>query len=324
MASPLPDPVPLPEIHRVLVTKLRHHGDVLLTSPVFTTLARAMPGAEIDALVYRGTEPMLAGHPAIAQMHTIDRDWKRQGVATQVGAEWRLLRRLRARRFDLLIHLTEHSRGLQLARLLRPRWSVTQERRSHGALWRRHFTHFYRQPEAARRHTVEANLDALRRIGIYPDADDKRLVLRPDAPAASRATALLAQHRLTARGFIHVHPGSRWLFKCWPAGTHRGAARPHRRGRLRRRVDRRGRRARACADRRDPGGHRARHAGANRRPDRATDADRARGRHRAGARVRRRGLGADAHRGGDGHARRRACSALPGKCSGDPGTSPRA
>ena len=217
MASPLQDPVPLPDIHRVLVTKLRHHGDVLLTSPVFSALARAMPGAEIDALVYQGTEPMLAGHPAIANVHTIDRNWKRQGVATQVGCEWRLLRRLRARRFDLLIHLTEHSRGLHLARLLHPRWSVTQERKSHAALWRRHFTHFYRQPEAARRHTVEANLDALRRIGIYPDAADRRVVLIPDAHATSRAMALLAQHGLSARSFIHVHPGSRWLFKCWPA-----------------------------------------------------------------------------------------------------------
>ena len=217
MASPLPDPVPLPDIHRVLVTKLRHHGDVLLTSPVFNALARAIPGAEIDALVYEGTEPMLAGHPAIANVHTIDRNWKRQGVATQVGCEWRLLRRLRARRFDLLIHLTEHSRGLHLARLLRPRWSVTQERKSHAALWRRHFTHFYRQPEAARRHTVEANLDALRRIGIYPDTADRRVVLVPDAQAASRAMALLAQHGLASRSFIHVHPGSRWLFKCWPA-----------------------------------------------------------------------------------------------------------
>jgi heptosyltransferase-3 len=217
MASTLTDPVPLPDIHRVLVTKLRHHGDVLLTSPVFTTLSRAMPGAEIDALVYRGTEPMLAGHPAIAHVHTIDRGWKQRGIVTQFTEEWRLLRRLRARRFDLLIHLTEHSRGLQLARLLRPRWSVTRERASRARLWRRHFTHFYRQPEAARRHTVEANLDALRRIGIYPDAADKRLVLVPDVEARARAGALLSRHPLAERGFIHVHPGSRWLFKCWPA-----------------------------------------------------------------------------------------------------------
>jgi len=217
MASPLSDPVPLPEIHRVLVTKLRHHGDVLLSSPVFTTLARAIPGAEIDALVYRGTEPMLAGHPAIAQVHTIDRNWKRQGIVVQVVEEWRLLRRLRARRFDLLIHLTEHARGLNLVRLLRPRWSVTRERATRARLWRRQFTHFYRQPEAARRHTVDANLDALRRIGIYPDPADKQLVMVPGAQAQSRVAALLAQHRLAARTFIHVHPGSRWLFKCWPA-----------------------------------------------------------------------------------------------------------
>ena len=70
-AGALPDPVPLHEVRRVLVTKLRHIGDVLLTSPVFSTLARATRDAEIDALVYRDTEPMLTGHPGISQIHTI-------------------------------------------------------------------------------------------------------------------------------------------------------------------------------------------------------------------------------------------------------------
>jgi heptosyltransferase-3 len=217
MASPLPDPVPLSQVRRVLVTKLRHHGDVLLTSPVFTTLARAIPAAEIDALVYAETVEMLAGHPAIAQVHTIDRKWKERGLATQALEEWRLLRRLRERRYDLLVHLTEHPRGLTLAWLLRPRWSVTRERATRSRLWRRRFTHFFRQPKAATRHTVETNLDALRRIGIYPDPSDKRLVLVPGREADAKALALMAQHGLPARGFILVHPGSRWLFKCWPA-----------------------------------------------------------------------------------------------------------
>ncbi|MEO8344868.1 MAG: putative lipopolysaccharide heptosyltransferase III [Betaproteobacteria bacterium] len=217
MSSSLADPVPLPEVHRVLVTKLRHHGDVLLATPVFATLARAIPAAEIDALVYKGTEPMLARHPAIAQVHTIDRSWKERGVVTQVGEEWRLMRHLRARHYDLLIHLTEHPRGLHLARLLRPRWSVTRERPSLSAGWRRKFTHLYRQPDAARRHTVEANLDALRRIGIYPEPADRRVELVPGPDAQAKAQALLSQHELAPRGFLHVHPGSRWLFKCWPA-----------------------------------------------------------------------------------------------------------
>jgi len=115
MASPLQDPVPLSQVRRVLVTKLRHHGDVLLTSPVFTTLARAIPAAEIDALVYAETAGMLEGNSAIAHLHTIDRGWKKRGVATQILEEWRLLLRLRERRYDLLVHLTEHPRGLTLA-----------------------------------------------------------------------------------------------------------------------------------------------------------------------------------------------------------------
>jgi heptosyltransferase-3 len=217
MSSPLQDPVPLSDVRRALVTKLRHHGDVLLASPVFTTLARAAPHVEIDALVYAETAPMLEGHPSIALLHTIDRDWKRRGVTRQAVHEIRLARALRARRYDLLIHLTEHPRGLTLARVLGPRYAVTRERPRADWLWRRHFTHFYRLPRATPRHAVEANLDALRRIGVYPSDDDKRLVLVPGAPAHQRVDALLAQHGLAPRGFVQIHPGSRWLFKCAPA-----------------------------------------------------------------------------------------------------------
>src|SRR4030065_333817 len=102
----LKDAVDLSTLHRVLVVKLRHLGDVLLTSPVFTVLKNHVPHAEIDALVYRDTEPMLSGHPAIANI----------------------------------------------------------------------FTPLYQVPSKPR-HTVETHLDALRRLGIYPEADERQLVL---------------------------------------------------------------------------------------------------------------------------------------------------
>jgi heptosyltransferase-3 len=217
MASYLPDAVPLPEIRRALVTKLRHHGDVLLTSPVYSTLKRAAPHLEIDALVYRETAPMLDNHPAIAQIHVIDRVWKRQGLRVQAAAEAALFRRLRARRYDLLIHLTEHPRGAILAHLLRPRFAVTRERTRDAWFWRSGFTHFYRLPKRTPRHAVDANLDALRRIGIYPDTADKKLVLVPGASAEARIDAALREHRIATGTFIQAHPGSRWMFKCWPA-----------------------------------------------------------------------------------------------------------
>ena len=217
MSSPLPDPVDPDSIRRALVTKLRHHGDVLLASPVFTTLARIAAHAEVDALVYRETQPMLANHPAIARIHTIDREWKRQGVVSQLRAERRLYATLRERRYDLLVHLTEHPRGATLARLLRPRWSVARERNDAPRFWRTSFTHYYRLPKATPRHTVEANLDALRRIGFYPQPADKRLTLVPGPDADARIDALAAELALERGGFVQCHPGSRWLFKCWPA-----------------------------------------------------------------------------------------------------------
>ena len=205
MRSYLPDAVPLPEIRRALVTKLRHHGDVLLTSPVFSTLKRAAPQMEIDALVYRETSPMLANHPAIAAIHVIDRDWKRRGLAAQVAGEWTLYRTLRARNYDLLIHLTEHPRGVTLAHLLRPRYAVTRERPREQWLWQRVFTHFYKLPKRTPRHAVEANLDALRRIGVYPEAVDKKVALVPAriGAGARRCAAARARHRRR-----RLHPGA--------------------------------------------------------------------------------------------------------------------
>jgi heptosyltransferase-3 len=217
MLKELPDPIDVGLVRRVLVTKLRHHGDVLLTSPVFTVLKRALPAAEIDALVYAETAPMLEGHPAIARIHVIDRTAKHRGFIAHARAEGDLLSALRARRYDLLVHLTEHPRGIWLARLLRPRYSVARELERAHWLWRNSFTHYYRLPRSTPRHLVECNLDGLRRIGVQPTAAEKALVLVPGDAATSSARTLLERHGVQPRRFIHLHPGSRWLFKCWSA-----------------------------------------------------------------------------------------------------------
>lgn len=202
-------------LRRALVIKLRHHGDVLLASPVISTLRRVAPQCDVDALVYADTAPMLEGHPALAQLHLIDRNWKRQGVWHQAAAEGRLIGRLRARQYDLVVHLSVHTRGAWLVRLLRPRWSVAP--RFRPGFWARSFTHFYPAQSDPQRHTVETNLDSLRALGIEPTAADKQVILVPGAAAAARVANLLAAHGLAAGGFVHIHAASRWAFKCWPA-----------------------------------------------------------------------------------------------------------
>lgn len=213
------DAVPLDSLRRVLVIKLRHHGDVLLTAPVFASLRAARPALEVDALVYADTAPMLTGHPDIERVWTIDRQWKRLGLLGQARAELGLLRDLRARHYDLVVHLTEHPRGAWLTRLLGPRWSVAPKLPGRGRFWRRSFSHFFPTPVGAARHTVERNLDALRRLGIQPAPASRQVTLVPGAAADGRVATLLQEAGLTPGGFIHLHPASRWHFKCWPESS---------------------------------------------------------------------------------------------------------
>jgi heptosyltransferase-3 len=97
------------ELSRVLVIKLRHHGDVLLTSPVIQVLKNHYPHLEVDALVYEDTRDMLSGHPALDNLFTIDRTWKELGVLEQGRYESQLTKSLIRRNYDLVIHLTEHN-----------------------------------------------------------------------------------------------------------------------------------------------------------------------------------------------------------------------
>jgi len=193
----LRDAVPLGECGRALVVKLRHHGDVLLAAPVLTTL--------------KSHAPMFDGHPALSELHVVGRNWKALGAMERFSREMELFGRLRARRYDLLVHLSEQPRGAWLARTLGARYSVAPAMPGRGRFWAKSFTHLYPVVGGGRRHQVELNLDALRRVGVQPSLADRKVVFVPGKQAEAKAS------RLAPEGFIHMHPASRWTFKCWPA-----------------------------------------------------------------------------------------------------------
>ena len=203
------DAVPLGECGRALVVKLRHHGDVLLAAPVLSVLKAHAPAIEVDALVYDDTAPMLEGHPALSRLHKVGRRWRAASPLERLRHERALFAALRARRYDLIVNLTEQPRGAWLARMLRPRFAVGPINAKRGWFWQGSFTHFY--PLIRNRHFVEVNLDALRRIGVQPAPAEKKVVFVPGAAAEARA------RELAVEPFVHMHPASRWRFKCWPA-----------------------------------------------------------------------------------------------------------
>src|SRR5947209_6158085 len=201
------DAVPLGECERALVIKLRHHGDVLLAAPVLSVLKAQQPKLEVDALVYDDTAPMLEGHPALSRLHAVGRKWKSEGTLSRLGLENTLFKNLKARRYGLIIHLSEQPRGAWLSRALGARYSVAPAMHGRGRFWRGSFTHLY--PIARRRHQVEVNLDALRRIGVQPGLDERKVAFVPGVEAEKKIATLVGKDT-----FVHLHPASRWRFKC--------------------------------------------------------------------------------------------------------------
>lgn len=205
---------------RVLIIKLRHHGDVLLTSPVFTVLKKNWPDVEVDALVYDDTQAMLTHHPHINQVYTIGRNWRKKGWLEQLRLYRHLLAALKSRHYDVLINLTEHWHGARLARRLKPRVAVgfRPDKRSGLARrrWVKSFTTLYPAIQDNTRHMVEVNLDALRHIGIHPaNDDDKRTLFEPGEEAEASVMQKLAGFGLSSQSYVLVHPTSRWMFKAW-------------------------------------------------------------------------------------------------------------
>lgn len=188
----------LDKVKKILVIKLRHLGDVLLTTPVFSALKQEIPQAKIHAYVYLEAKPILEDNPYLAKVMTYDRAVKKQSILKKIYYELKLLWKIRREKYDLVINLTEGDRGSLATKVSKAFYRV--------GMFGRHqkvYTHLVKA--ASLRHTVEKNLDALRRIGIFPRPEGKKLHFQTQQPAS-----------FGIKEFFLIHPTSRWRFKCWP------------------------------------------------------------------------------------------------------------
>lgn len=211
----LDDAIEFSRIKRILVIKLQHLGDVLLTTPLVGVLKQQYPHLDIDVLIYKETAPVLQANPHIRQVYAIDRQWKNEGALFQLQREYALLRDLRSNQYDLIINLTDRWRGGWLARVLRPSYSVSRPyKHRRGKFWRNSFSHIYSVPQTDR-HAVEINLDAIRRLGVQPQPQNKKLTFVVHTESDVRVDQLLQQHRPSNKKLVVIHPTSRWMFKAW-------------------------------------------------------------------------------------------------------------
>lgn len=198
---------------RILVIRLQHHGDVLLTTPVFAALRRQYPDAEIDALVFAETVPMIQAHPALSRVWALPRSKDAGKGLARLRGQLGFWREIRQRNYDWVLHLNDRWPGAWAALASRAPLRVSYDmRKRDNPVWRWVFPH--RVPEMHRGHMVERNLAFLRELGLPLVEGDQRCQM-----AFSAADQALARQKLAAAGvagdYILLHPTSRWFFKCW-------------------------------------------------------------------------------------------------------------
>ncbi|WP_017348847.1 putative lipopolysaccharide heptosyltransferase III [Pantoea sp. A4] len=198
---------------KILLIKLRHHGDMLLTTPVINALHQRYPQAKIDVLLYAETSPMLDAHPAVNQLHVLDRKWKQEGGWQKLRHEARLIGQIRHANYDLVINLADQWRSAVIALFSSARTRIGFAfRKRDNFLWRCCHNVLVPTDNHEQLHTVEQNMTALTPLGI--SAEGARASMHYHTADWQKAEALLAAQQVTSP-FIVLQPTSRWQFKCW-------------------------------------------------------------------------------------------------------------
>lgn len=199
-------------VRRILVIKLRHIGDVLLAVPVFRALREHFPEGHISALVNSGTEDVLRGNPLINEILPFDRNVKGLSPVKRYLKEIGFLKQVRARGVDMTVDLTGGDRAAVLSFVSGARYRLGWRPKKGFPGKRRLYTHLSR-PEAGK-HMVLQNLEVVSQFGI----DTGDLSVNFHIPENDRVLvrAMLREQKITeGEPIVHIHPTSRWLFKCW-------------------------------------------------------------------------------------------------------------
>jgi heptosyltransferase III len=193
-------------MNRVAVIKLRHLGDVLLTTPVLHSLRCAYANADLIACVNEGTGAILETNRDINQVIEIPvrkRRWPQNWLAELAAA-----RKLRTLKPDLVVDLTGTDRSAILSRFsgAPQRWGLARQSGFFGK--NRLYTKAI--PKRFGLHVVEFQQRFLEDCGL-PHLEP---TLHLPVADQSRKEAALLVGRLER--YVHLHPVSRLMVKSWP------------------------------------------------------------------------------------------------------------
>jgi heptosyltransferase-3 len=186
---------------------MRRIGDVLLATPLARSIKAAWPDAQVDMLVFSGTEAVLRANPDLRDVIAVD---ERQGFFARL----RLIARL-WRRYDVAISTQTGDRPTLMAWAAGKRSIGAVEAGGQSSWLKRKLLGDAVESDAASAHAVADNLRLLEPLGIAPHAD---VVMKWDDAAVERAERLFPE-AASGKPFALLHVSPKFAYKTWtPAG----------------------------------------------------------------------------------------------------------
>ncbi|WP_422462361.1 putative lipopolysaccharide heptosyltransferase III [Endozoicomonas sp. ALB115] len=197
---------------KILVTKFRNLGDVLLSTPVFASLKAIYPESEVHVSVNDFCVQIVEDNPNVDRVIPYQRSKnKKQGLLGRIGNEFKFYRQFIGQ-YDLVINLTEGDRGCIISALsgASRRLGYVNKPTLINKLAR--FDTSFDSRE--RIHTVQKDLQFIE--AIDSSKVDRKVTLGYKSEHKNEVETLLRELGLE-KEFIVVHPVSRWMYKCWDA-----------------------------------------------------------------------------------------------------------
>ena len=208
------------QAERILVVRKDNLGDALCATPALRALRKAFPKALLAILVSEHCRPVLERNPDVDEIFSYTKSKHRTewlGLPT-LWDLWDVIRRLRARRFDLAIVMGRPSSrsGGWLAYACGAPWRLGYVGpRSYPFGF---FLNLPRDPGAMTSHEVDGCLDLLASVGIPPAGREMTLIPDPEARAVIRGRLQEAGCGSTARLAL-VHISNRRESSRWPLAS---------------------------------------------------------------------------------------------------------
>ena len=191
---------------RILVVRPDRIGDVLLSTPVFSVLRQALPGAFIAALVAPHAFEIVELHPCVDRVLVMDKKGKHRGLSGMV----RLVRELKREQFDTAFVL-HGTRRVHLALFL----ARIPHRIGYNRKWGFLLTDRLKDVKPyGEKHEAEYSLDILRSAGLK--VQNAPLLLPTSVESDQTVERFLKEQGVSEGEIVGVlHPGASSPSKRW-------------------------------------------------------------------------------------------------------------